>query len=83
MNSRRGVFLRYWTGFSLVETISIVEPQDTSLLTSTDDDVLTLITCYPFGASPTSPLRYIVRAASAQAAVSREQQRVPDRLDAR
>jgi sortase A len=45
-----------------VEAIRIVEPRDVSLLAPTTQDALTLITCYPFGRSPTSPQRYIVRA---------------------
>ena len=56
----------------VVNTIRVVEPRDTTMLTSTDDDVLTLVTCYPFGASPRSPLRYIVRAAPALTAQSGE-----------
>lgn len=50
----------------VVDGIRIVDANDTSLLTSTSDDVLTLITCYPFGASPLSPQRYIVRALPVQ-----------------
>lgn len=45
-----------------VEEIRVVRPANTELLAPTVEDVLTLITCYPFGASPKSPLRYIVRA---------------------
>jgi LPXTG-site transpeptidase (sortase) family protein len=45
-----------------VEEIRVVEPTDTELLAPTAEDALTLITCYPFGKSPKSPLRYIVRA---------------------
>jgi sortase A len=45
-----------------VNTISIVAPENISLLAPTSDDVLTLVTCYPFGRSPRSPQRYIVRA---------------------
>ena len=45
-----------------VSTISVVEPQDTTLLAPTPEDELTLITCYPFGRGPRSPQRYIVRA---------------------
>ncbi len=45
-----------------VEAIRIVEPDDITLLASTPQDALTLITCYPFGPSPHSPQRYIVRA---------------------
>ncbi len=45
-----------------VNTIRVVAPEDISLLAPTSDDLLTLITCYPFGRSPRSPQRYIVRA---------------------
>lgn len=45
-----------------VNAIRVVEPQDTSLLAPTPADELTLITCYPFGRSPRSPQRFIVRA---------------------
>lgn len=45
-----------------VNTIRVVAPEDVSLLAPTSDDVLTLVTCYPFGRSPRSPLRYIIRA---------------------
>jgi len=45
-----------------VSTISVVEPQDTTLLAPTPEDELTLITCYPFGRGPRSPQRFIVRA---------------------
>jgi sortase A len=45
-----------------VEQIHVVNPQDTKLLRPTPDDQLTLITCYPFGLSPTSPQRFIVKA---------------------
>jgi sortase A len=45
-----------------VDTLRVVSPEDRSLLAPTSDDVLTLITCYPFGRSPRSPQRYIVRA---------------------
>lgn len=45
-----------------VSTIRVVAPEDVSLLAPTSDDALTLVTCYPFGRSPRSPLRYIIRA---------------------
>jgi sortase A len=45
-----------------VEMIRIVELQDVSLLAPTSEDALTLVTCYPFGRSPFSPQRYVVRA---------------------
>lgn len=46
----------------IVTTIQIVQPQDLDLLEPTSEDALTLITCYPFGHSPYSPQRFIVRA---------------------
>jgi sortase A len=55
----------------VVSTIDIVKPQDTAMLGDANDDVLTLVTCYPFGPSPTSPLRYVVRAAPQLTAQSR------------
>lgn len=42
----------------------VTNPSDTALLAETMDDELTLITCYPFGARPTSPQRFIVRASA-------------------
>jgi len=45
-----------------VKAIWIVDPKDTAMLAPTPQDVLTLITCYPFGRSPYSPQRFIVRA---------------------
>jgi sortase A len=45
-----------------VDGIHIVNPTDVELLAPTPDDALTLITCYPFGKSPGSPKRYVVRA---------------------
>ena len=45
-----------------VERIVVVEPADVNLLKPTDEDALTLITCYPFGYGATSPERFIVRA---------------------
>jgi sortase A len=50
-----------------VTAIRVVEPSDVNLLTPTQDDALTLITCYPFGRSPSSPQRYIVRAKPVEA----------------
>jgi sortase A len=44
-----------------VTMISIVDPHDTTLLAPTSEDALTLITCYPFGNSPRSPQRFVVR----------------------
>lgn len=58
-DARRGrLFERTYT----VNAIRVVLPEDVSLLAPTSDDELTLITCYPFGRSPHSPQRFIVRA---------------------
>ncbi len=53
---------RQHTGTYQVTKIQIVDPKDVSLLAPTDDDALTLITCYPFGHGPSSPQRFVVRA---------------------
>jgi len=45
-----------------VQAVRVVDPQDTALLAPTSATALTLVTCYPFGASPRSPQRFIVRA---------------------
>ncbi len=58
-DTRRGkLYERTYT----VDLIQVVEPQDVTLLEPTSQDALTLVTCYPFGSSPRSPLRYMVRA---------------------
>jgi sortase A len=45
-----------------VSEIRVVDPRDVTLLAPTSQEALTLITCYPFGRSPYSPQRFIVRA---------------------
>ena len=61
-DARRGRLLeRTYT----VIAIRVVLPEDVSLLAPTSDDALTLITCYPFGRSPRSPQRFVVRASPA------------------
>jgi sortase A len=45
-----------------VSEIQVVDPSDAGLLGPTPDDALTLLTCYPFGRSPHSPQRYVIRA---------------------
>lgn len=55
---RRGERLRDYR----VAALAVVAPDDTTWLQPTDRDALTLVTCYPFGAAPTSPQRYVVRA---------------------
>jgi LPXTG-site transpeptidase (sortase) family protein len=42
--------------------IRVVQPDDVELLAPTPNDELTLVTCYPFGRSPRSPQRFLVRA---------------------
>jgi sortase A len=60
-DARRQLRQRNYT----VEDIRVVDPHDLALLEPTADDALTLLTCYPFGSSPRSPLRYVVRAVPA------------------
>lgn len=46
-----------------VDSLQVVDQLDTRALEPTDEPVLTLVTCYPFGAVvPGGPLRYVVRA---------------------
>ncbi len=45
-----------------VASVTITEPQHLNLDSTTSDDELTLLTCYPFGPQPTSPQRLIVHA---------------------
>jgi sortase A len=45
-----------------VQSVDVVDPANMSLLAPTTTDTLTLITCYPFGSSPHSPQRFVVRA---------------------
>lgn len=51
-----------------VNMTQVVSAQDVTLLAPTPTDALTLITCYPFGPSPRSPQRFIVRASPIGAA---------------
>lgn len=48
----------------IVSRIQITNPKHLSLLEPTEEDVLTLVTCYPFGSSPRSPQRFVVRASA-------------------
>jgi sortase A len=45
-----------------VTSIGVVGPQETSVIAPTADDVLTLITCYPFWVFGSAPDRFVVRA---------------------
>lgn len=45
-----------------VVDLSVVNPTDVQVLADTGDDVLTLITCYPFRFVGSAPQRFIVRA---------------------
>mgnify|MGYP002625674472 FL=1 len=45
-----------------VTDLSVVEPNDLSMLAPTDDPALTLITCYPFNYVGPAPRRFVVRA---------------------
>jgi sortase A len=49
-----------------VDSARVVEDDDVSVLEPTGEDVLTLVTCYPFDTVvPGGPLRYVVRAVAA------------------
>ena len=45
-----------------VDSTQVVEPQDTQVLSPTADNILTLVTCYPFYFVGPAPKRFIVRA---------------------
>jgi sortase A len=45
-----------------VDSITVVGPYDTQVLDSSDGDMLTLVTCYPFYFVGPAPRRFIVRA---------------------
>ena len=45
-----------------VDSTQVVEPQDVNVLAATADDLLTLVTCYPFYFVGPAPKRFIVRA---------------------
>ncbi|HEU4484680.1 MAG TPA: class D sortase [Povalibacter sp.] len=45
-----------------VTKLDIVDPDDVSVLQSTDDSTVTLVTCYPFYYVGSAPKRYIVTA---------------------
>lgn len=50
-----------------VELAKVIQPEDVTFLRPTTRDVLTLLACYPFGLSPISPQRYVVRAGATEA----------------
>lgn len=52
-----GVTYRY-----VVSKLSIVRPDDTSVLQNSSSSVLTMITCYPFRFMGNAPKRFIVQA---------------------
>jgi sortase A len=45
-----------------VDSIKVVEPEDTEVLANSDKAILTLVTCYPFYFVGPAPKRFIVRA---------------------
>ncbi|MGO8790249.1 MAG: class D sortase [Terriglobia bacterium] len=45
-----------------VDSTQVVEPQDTQVLSAKADNILTLVTCYPFYFVGPAPKRFIVRA---------------------
>jgi sortase A len=51
-----------------VDLISIVEPQESEVLRDSGENLLTLVTCYPFSYVGPSPKRFVVRARQVTAA---------------
>ena len=45
-----------------VDSTKVVKPEETEALEDGDDDILTLVTCYPFNFVGSAPKRFIVRA---------------------
>jgi sortase A len=45
-----------------VDSIKVVGPEDTKVLDHSSNDILTLVTCYPFYFVGPAPRRFIVRA---------------------
>lgn len=45
-----------------VKSTRVVEPEATEVLNAADEDILTLVTCYPFNFIGSAPQRFIVRA---------------------
>jgi sortase A len=45
-----------------VDSTKVVKPEDTEVLEDDGDDILTLVTCYPFNFVGSAPRRFIVRA---------------------
>jgi sortase A len=45
-----------------VNSTKVVKPEETEVLDATNDDILTLVTCYPFNFVGSAPRRFIVRA---------------------
>jgi sortase A len=45
-----------------VDSIKVVEPDDTAVLDNSDSAILTLVTCYPFYFVGPAPRRFVVRA---------------------
>jgi sortase A len=49
-----------------VTSLEVVNPRDVSVLATTDENVLTLITCFPFWVLGNAPDRFVVRAAAVE-----------------
>jgi sortase A len=45
-----------------VDSIKVVDPEDTEALHDSDDAILTLVTCYPFSFVGPAPRRFVVQA---------------------
>jgi sortase A len=54
----------------VVDSLKVVKPSDVQVLASTGDNMLTLVTCYPFNYIGHAPRRYIVRARQVSSSAS-------------
>jgi sortase A len=61
----------------VVRSIRIVSKSDASVLGKSEDNILTLVTCYPFRFVGAAPQRYIVQASLVQPAVQPASQPIP------
>ena len=65
MMAERELGFRKMLEKSIVENIKIVLPENVDVLRQDEEDVITLVTCYPFYYVGSAPKRYIVRAVRA------------------
>ncbi len=67
----------------IIDRITVVDPNDVSVLTPSRRPVLTLITCYPFYFIGSAPKRYIVQASVADSVPSTRHAAAPQQSEPR